>query len=153
MTNLFQIDQISLHYISKYKASERLKILCSEDAHHILKANWSAQLSLLEEFNILLLDNQNQVLGISNISKGGLCSTIVDVRIAFVTALNAKACAMILAHNHPSATLKPSTQDIRLTEKFVAAGKVLDIKIHDHIIVTPEDSYFSFADEGFDLGD
>lgn len=146
--NIHEIDTVTLAFEPKTSISSRAKISSSIDAYKILKTKWSRQISLYEEFNLLLLDNQNHVMGFSNLSKGGLAATYVDVRLAFCTALLSKSTAMILAHNHPSGSLYPSIQDISLTKKFLEAGKVLDIKIHDHLILTPEDGYYSFADEG-----
>jgi len=148
MNQFSEIDQIYLQFSPKKRISTRPQILSSYDAYKILNANWSNQISLLEEFNILLLDTQNHVLGMSTVSKGGLNSTSVDIRIAFATALTSKACAMILSHNHPSGKTQPSREDISLTKKFVEAGKLINITIHDHIILSPEDTYYSFADEG-----
>lgn len=99
-----------------------------------------------EEFWIVYLNNNNVVLQTSQISKGGLTATLVDVRLVFKKALQISAVSIILAHNHPSGTLKPSEPDKTLTKKLKTAGESLDIKVLDHIIVT-ENTYFSFADE------
>ncbi|PVW13340.1 RadC family protein [Marixanthomonas spongiae] len=99
-----------------------------------------------EEFWIVYLNNSNKVLQTSQLSKGGITGTLVDVRLAFKNALQLGAVAIILAHNHPSGTLKPSQPDIRLTQKLKTAGESLDIKVLDHLIIT-EKAYFSFADE------
>ena len=96
---------------------------------------------------MLFLTNSNKVLGKEQISKGGFTGTLVDVRIVMKLAIELGAVAMVLAHNHPSGTLKPSKADKQLTNKLDIAAKSLDIKILDHIIVT-EKAYFSFADEG-----
>ncbi len=100
-----------------------------------------------EEFWILYLNNANKVLLKKQLSKGGITGTIVDVRITFREALEIGATSIILAHNHPSGTLKLSQPDIRLTKKLKNAGQSLDIKILDHLIIT-QNAYFSFADEG-----
>lgn len=99
-----------------------------------------------EEFWIVYLNNSNKVLQTSQLSKGGITGTLVDVRLAFKNALQLGAVAIILAHNHPSGTLKPSQPDIKLTQKLKTAGESLDIKVLDHLIIT-EKAYFSFADE------
>jgi len=99
-----------------------------------------------EEFWIVYLNNSNKVLQTSQLSKGGITGTLVDVRLAFKNALQLGAVAIVLAHNHPSGTLKPSQADIALTKKIQTAGESLDIKVLDHLIIT-EKSYFSFADE------
>jgi DNA repair protein RadC len=86
-------------------------------------------------------------LGYCQISAGGLCGTIADVRVIMQTALKACSNSIIISHNHPSGNLTPSEADKDLTRKIREAGKVLDIAVLDHLIITSE-SYFSFADEG-----
>lgn len=100
-----------------------------------------------EEFWLVYLNNSNKVLQTSQLSKGGITGTLVDVRLAFKNALQLGAVAIILAHNHPSGTLKPSQADKNLTKKIKTAGESLDIKVLDHLIIT-ESAFFSFADEG-----
>lgn len=99
-----------------------------------------------EEFWILYLNNSNKIIKSAQLSKGGITGTVVDVRLAFKEALQLGAVGIILAHNHPSGTLKPSQADIQLTKKLKTAGDSLDIKVLDHLIIT-EKAYFSFADE------
>ena len=99
-----------------------------------------------EEFWIVYLNNSNKVIQKNQLSKGGITGTLVDVRLALKTALEVSATGIILAHNHPSGTLKPSEADKQLTAKLSAAAKSLDIKVLDHLIIT-EKAYFSFADE------
>ena len=79
-------------------------------------------------------------------SKGGISETIVDIRLLLKSALQCGATAIIVAHNHPSGVLKPSTSDIKLTQKIKKAGENMDIKLLDHLIIS-EKGYFSFADE------
>lgn len=100
-----------------------------------------------EEFWIIYLNNSNKVIDQLLLSKGGITGTLVDVRLALKKAIEVGATSIILAHNHPSGNLSPSTPDKQLTQKLKTAGESLDIKVLDHIIVT-EKSYFSFADEG-----
>ena len=100
-----------------------------------------------EEFWIIYLNNSNKIISKSQLSKGGITGTLVDVRIVFKTALEMGATALILCHNHPSGTLVPSDADKQITRKLKLAGESLEIKVLDHLIVT-EASYFSFADEG-----
>ncbi len=100
-----------------------------------------------EEFWVIYLNNSNKVLQQSQISKGGLTGTIVDVRLVLKTAIEMNAVAIILVHNHPSGNLSPSQADKQLTQKLKTATESLDIKVLDHIIIS-EKMYFSFADEG-----
>lgn len=99
-----------------------------------------------EEFWIIYLNNSNKILQKLQLSKGGMTGTLVDVRLAFKNALEVGATAVILVHNHPSGSLKPSEADKHLTRKLKIAGESLDIKVLDHLIVTQK-SYFSFANE------
>lgn len=101
-----------------------------------------------EEFWVLYLNNSNKVIFKQQLSKGGITGTLVDTRLVFKKALEIASTAIILAHNHPSGTLKPSNADKQLTEKIKNAGRTLDIRVLDHLIVT-EKAYFSFADENF----
>jgi DNA repair protein RadC len=100
-----------------------------------------------EEFWILLLNRANHVKSKHLISKGGQSGTIADPKIIFKTALEQNAAYIILAHNHPSGNLKPSTEDVRLTKKLVEGGKMMDLLVVDHLIITDK-GYYSFADEG-----
>lgn len=100
-----------------------------------------------EEFWVLFLNNSNKVLAKTQISKGGLTATIVDVRLLFKRALELSCVAIIVCHNHPSGKLQPSNADKQITQKIKNAGVTLDIKLLDHLIITEKD-YFSFADEG-----
>ena len=100
-----------------------------------------------EEFWILQLNRANHVIGRSQISRGGITGTVADVRIIFRNALEKGACSIILAHNHPSGNLRPSRADEDLTRKMSEAGKLIDIPVLDHLILT-DHGYFSFADEG-----
>jgi DNA repair protein RadC len=99
-----------------------------------------------EEFWILYLNNSNKIIQKNQLSKGGITGTLVDVRLVLKNALEVGATALILCHNHPSGTLKPSQADKDITQKLKNAAESLDIKVLDHLIVT-EKAYFSFADK------
>jgi DNA repair protein RadC len=100
-----------------------------------------------EEFWVLMLNRGNQVLKRVQVSLGGVSGTIVDAKIIFKKALEIPASAIILCHNHPSGNLHPSGEDIKITNKVKEGGKLIDINVLDHLIVS-ERGYFSFADEG-----
>lgn len=127
------------------QSKQPLKITTSEQAYQILLP----QLEDLncEEFWIILLNRGNFYLGKYLISKGGQAGTVVDPKIIFKTAMDNGAAYIILAHNHPSGNPKPSHQDVVLTKNLVQAGKMLDLHVCDHIIVTNKSCY-SFNDEG-----
>ena len=98
-----------------------------------------------EEFWVLYLNNSNKIMLKKQLSKGGITGTMVDIRLVFKTAIELTAVGIIVCHNHPSAQLTPSGADILLTERIIEAGKTLDIKLLDHVIIT-QNEYFSFAD-------
>jgi len=117
----------------------------SRDAFEVLKRQY---LDLNhEEFWILILNQANRVQSKQLISRGGRAGTVVDAKLVFESALRQKASGIILSHNHPSGNLKPSDQDRSLTKKLVEAGKLLDIRVLDHLIFYNH-SYYSFSDEG-----
>ena len=99
-----------------------------------------------EEFWVLFLNNSNKVIYKSQISKGGITGTVVDVRMVFKMALEQNAVAIILSHNHPSGKLEASDADKTLTKQLKLAGQQLTIPVLDHIIIT-ENGYLSFRDE------
>ena len=145
---LFEVAEIHLSYKPKVKASLRPKIESSKDAERVLRQTWNSDtLELVEQFRILLTNRANKVLGILDVSRGGIAGTVADPKVIFACALKAAASGIILAHNHPSGNLIASQADIELTKKLSAGGRILEITVLDHIIITSE-SYFSFADEG-----
>jgi DNA repair protein RadC len=100
-----------------------------------------------EEFWVILLGQSSKILAKELISKGGMTLTVADPKVIFGVALSQHATGIILVHNHPSGNLKPSQQDIDLTKKLVAAGRLMEIQIFDHLIIS-DNGYMSFADTG-----
>lgn len=100
-----------------------------------------------EEFWLLFLDRGNRLMSRVRMSEGGMHGTVADPKKIFKMALDRHASTIILAHNHPSGQLRPSTEDITLTKKLVECGRFLDIGIHDHLIIGHE-GYYSFSDNG-----
>jgi DNA repair protein RadC len=142
------VSEIEIVYKSKVKAADRPVIKKSKDAYDLLLHTWNDNtLDLLEEFKVLLLNRANRVLGMINLSSGGITGTVADPRLILGAAIKAAATGIILSHCHPSGNLKPSQADEELTTKIAAAARLVDIRVLDHIIVT-RDQYYSFADEG-----
>lgn len=142
------VSEIELIYKTKVKASERPQIKSSRSAYEILLSAWDPnKIEFIEQFKILLLNNNSRVLGFYELSSGGITGTVVDLRLIFAAALKANATSLIMAHNHPSGKLIASEADHSITQKVKAAGRLLDITVLDHLIVTP-DNYYSFADDG-----
>ncbi|MDR0230246.1 MAG: JAB domain-containing protein [Flavobacteriaceae bacterium] len=141
-------SEVELIYKSKVKASQRPQITSSYSAYQIALKAWdSNKIELLEQFKVLMLSNNNKVLGVLEAFSGGITGTIVDLRIIFSALLKANATAFLIVHNHPSGKLAPSDADRQITRKIKEASKILDITLLDHLIITVE-SYYSFADEG-----
>lgn len=166
--NLHELGKRSLHELRKFKGvgeakaigivaamelgrrrqlsdvKMRPQIRCSADSYQAI-----APLLMdlpHEEFWVLLLSRKGEVIGREQISQGGISGTVVDAKIIFSRALEAKASSVILCHNHPSGNLQPSQADRSLTTKLVKAGELLDVFVLDHLIIA-EKGYFSFADQ------
>ena len=108
-----QLSELRLQYHSKTAASDRPNCYNSEEAHQLLRDWWDADsMELFEEFNTLLLDRANRIIGIYRASQGGTVGTVVDPKLIFGVAIKCRAESIILAHNHPSAQLQPSQEDV-----------------------------------------
>ena len=150
LEELNNVSEIDIVYKKKVncKVSERPLIRSSSDVYEILLHYWDQdKIDLIEEFKVLFLNRSNRVLQIYNVSSGGITGTVADPRLILAAALKVAACSIMLAHNHPSTSLKPSKADEELTSKIKYAAQFHDIKVLDHIIVSSE-GYYSFADEG-----
>lgn len=123
------------------------KVLRSSDADVLIRPDFIPFMKFHEEFWVILLNRRNGHIGNIKISQGGLSGTVVDQRIIMQHAILSNASSMVLVHNHPSGEKRPSEQDILITKRMVEVGKIHDINIIDHLILT-EDSFYSFADEG-----
>lgn len=126
-------------------AREIPKINSSKAAYEILKHH--LQDLNHEEFWLLCLSRSGALIAEHRVSEGGVTGTVADPKKIFKLALDQMATGIIVCHNHPSGNLMPSEQDKELTNKLKAAGKLLDITLMDHLIITQK-QYFSFADEG-----
>jgi DNA repair protein RadC len=124
---------------------ERPEVKSSRDAY-LLLAPLINDLSH-EEFWMLLLNKACKVLSTEKMSSGGTDATVVDARIVFRKAIEGQATSILVCHNHPSGSLRPSPADVDLTRKLKSAGELLGISLTDHLIIA-EAGYFSFADEG-----
>lgn len=124
---------------------ERSHIRCSNDIYEIFRGR-IADLPH-EEFWAAALNRNNKILSIQRMGSGGIDATVVDVRMLMRFALEAQATSLIVCHNHPSGNLKASEADIRLTQRIVQAGQIMDIRLLDHLIIT-DSGFLSFADEG-----
>ena len=167
--NLNNLGKLSIDQLSEFKGIGQAKAIAiiaaleigrrrkNEDVHELnkiisSKSTFDLMQPLIgelghEEFWVLFLNNNMKVLHKSQLSKGGITGTVVDIRLIFKSAFEKNATSIILVHNHPSGSLKPSEADVEITKKIMLAGKTLDILVLDHLIIT-ETNYYSFSDEG-----
>lgn len=146
--NLTSIAEVKLSYKSKVKPSDRPKVHSSQEAYELFKQYWDESITHVESMKVMLLNRASRVLGIADLSTGGTNGCLVDMKVVFQYAIKANASSIILAHNHPSGNLNPSAADISITTKVNNAAKILDIQLLDHLILSPEDKYYSLSDEG-----
>ena len=143
-----QVAEISVSY--RPAIADKPVIKSPLDAYVVLREFFSEDtIQLQEKFIVMFLNRANRVLGVYPVSVGGITSTVVDLRLILSVALTTAATSIVLCHNHPSGSLKPSQADIDLTNKIKEAAKYLYIAVSDHIIISFEPGkYFSFAEDG-----
>lgn len=138
---------VDLITLKKQKADfKRAKIGSSKDAADFARNFYFEDLTIFESFFVIVLNNSNNTIGYVKISQGGVTGTLVDSKIIAKIALDSLATAIIMVHNHPSGTLRPSQEDENITQKIKNGLNFFDIKLLDHIILT-ETAYYSFADQ------
>jgi len=138
------VKEIAALYL-KAKAREKKQVTCTTELIDFCRTVMGGKQD--EEFCVIYLDAQNQIIEFEPIQKGVVNQAVVYPRQVLERALKKKASAIILAHNHPSGHCRPSDADIRLTKTIQETARLLDILVHDHIIVG-EDRFFSFREEG-----
>ena len=143
-----KIPEITVTYNPKIKDTP--KILSSNDSYVLFLDYFPKDsIQLQERLVVMYLNNAQKVIGIYVASIGGLTCTIADTRLILAVALKTASTRIIIAHNHPAGDLKPSQFDIILTNKIKEACVIMDLKLLDHLIISPEDGkYYSFLDEG-----
>jgi len=142
----YTVGEVELSYQPKF--NNIYKVVSSEDAYKYLLSTYKeGTICYKEYFKALFLNQSNQILGYTLISEGGITETSVDVRIILQAALLTNSVAIILAHNHPSGSMKPSKQDMDITKQVKDAARLMRITVTDHLILT-DAGYYSFSDEG-----
>ena len=142
----YTVGEVELSYQPKF--NNIYKVVSSEDAYKYLLSTYKeGTICYKEYFKVLFLNQSNQILGYTLISEGGITETSVDVRIILQAALLTNSVAIILAHNHPSGSMKPSKQDMDITKQVKDAARLMRITVTDHLILT-DAGYYSFSDEG-----
>ena len=148
LSGISTFNEVQIHYERPIFNTKRV-VKCSEDSERILRDFLdNKRIDYKEFFWVLLLTNANQILGISEIGIGNTTGVTVNVKEIYQLALLSNASAVVVAHNHPSGKLKPSTADKDLTQKLKEAFKLLDITLLDHLILTSE-GFSSFSDSGW----
>ena len=147
--NINHIAEIKLTYQTKVAAKDRPRILNSNEAYQVLLKSWDqSTIELQEQFVLLILNRGHRLLGRIPVSIGGTHGTVVDTKFIALAIAKTNASALMIAHNHPSGNLKPSQQDVHLTKRIKDICALFEVALLDHIILTPYDGYYSFADEG-----
>lgn len=140
---IMEIAEIKVSYSTNQP--DKLKLITCQEVYQFILLKWNLDLiEFQEETKLILLNRANIVLGIYELSKGGISGTIVDIRIILSVALKCNASSIILVHNHPSGNLTPSEADIKITDKLKKACELLEIYLLDHLIISKE-GYYSFA--------
>lgn len=121
------------------------QIACSRDIYEVMRQK--LQSLNYEEFWVLHLSRANRIMARECVSRGGTAATVIDIKLVLKSALNKLSSSIILLHNHPSGNLRPSGQDDSITRRIKEGAALLDIKVLDHVIITPA-GYYSYADEG-----
>ena len=143
------IQEFKLH-CTPNAIEDPITIETSRDAFEAFKYIFDQNmLAVREEFNVIYLNRANQVIGTYQDFRGGITGVAIDLRIIFSIALKCLAVTIVVAHNHPTNNLKPSDDDLELTQKIFDAGKILDIDLMDHLILGTNNNYVSFTDEGW----
>lgn len=141
------ISEIKIKYNPVKLDNGNVKITSSDDPFKVVLKHWNPDvIELQEEFKVLLLNNSNEVLGIYEMTKGGITSTLVDVKLLFSVMMKACATPIITVHNNHSGKLKPSNSDIDIYTKIKNAARMLDVKYLDNLIISKVGKY-SFNDE------
>jgi DNA repair protein RadC len=150
MKEFNKVAELKVSYYPETGWEEQPVITSSKDAYDFLYTFFPKEtIALQEHFIVAYLNRANKVIGVYHASKGGVSGTIADPRLILGTGLKIVASGILLAHNHPSGNIQPSASDIELTRKIKEGSQLMDITLHDHIIVTPiKDRYYGFADEG-----
>ena len=147
-SQLVNIPKVELKYVLDFPLSSRPIINITLDAAKVFYHTWNMDtISLREEFRIMALSLDNRVVAISTLTTGSAKAVTIDPKMVFQFALLTNADGIIIAHNHISEDIRPSKADLNLTKRLAHTGKLLGIKLLDHIIISSSGSYFSFLDE------
>lgn len=143
----YKIPQIRLSYVADVTTGVD-KANSSNASADLFRASYEeGEMDYREWFKVMYLNRAMKPLGIHTVSMGGTALTPIDAKVIFSGALLSNAHSIVLCHNHPGGTLRPSPEDDNITKKLVEGAKLLDLRITDHIIITSS-GYYSYSDEG-----
>ena len=142
-----RIAEIVVTYHPAVRPEDMPRVSRSKDVAELALTDWD-DVDYVESVKVMLLTQQNRIIGMRAIAKGGISNTVIDERLILQTALKANAVGIILLHNHPSGNLQPSASDITLTRSVKDACQACKLSLIDHVIVTGSNGSYSFADEG-----
>jgi DNA repair protein RadC len=149
-TNISNLGEVTLNY--KYhnpSIKDRPLITNASDAVEVIKLVIDMQrIALQEQFIVIYLNQANKVIGTMNVFSGSIKSTVIDIKLILASGILLMSSGVIVAHNHPSGNLKPSRDDLALTKRLSTALQYMEMKLVDHFIITPDEDYLSFANEG-----
>lgn len=136
-----KLEEIPAQYV--------VKVTSSKHTFDVAWAFWDKDaIDIVEHFCAVFLDRKNKVVGWAKVAEGGTAAVLVDLKLVFTHALLCNASALVLVHNHPTGDTTPGDADRSLTRRAAQAGALLDIAVFDHLILSPDGTYFSFADNG-----
>jgi DNA repair protein RadC len=148
--NISNLGEVTLNY--KYhnpSIKDRPIITNATDALEVIKLVIDMQrIALQEQFIVIYLNQANKVIGTMNVFSGSVKSTVIDIKLILASGILLMSSGVIVAHNHPSGNLKPSREDLTLTKRLSTALQYMEMTLVDHFIITPDDDYLSFANEG-----
>ncbi|MBN2682810.1 MAG: JAB domain-containing protein [Bacteroidales bacterium] len=148
--NTKDLGEIQVSYKYKSGIQNRFKITNSSEAFKASMCVFNKHsLSIQEQFVVLYLNNSNTIIGVRNMFSGTQTGTMVDLKLVVAVGIKLFSSGVIIAHNHPSGNLKPSNNDISLTTRLKIALELYNIKLLDHLIVSPHNKYVSLEDEGY----
>lgn len=144
-----EIPKLQISYISHIFDGENIQLRHNAHAADIMFKLWDKNIiGLQEEFKIMLLDNKLTIIGVHTLSAGGITGTVVDLSLLFSILLTTISKGFIIFHNHPSGNLKASQADIDITMNIKKASEIFNIKLYDHIIMSPTGEHYSMMSEG-----
>lgn len=148
-TEVYTVQEVFINARPINGTHEPVHIKTSASAANFARKIWDDPDSMMvkEKMYVIFMNRRNRVVNVQKVSEGGVAGTVIDIKHIMFGAISTMACSIILVHNHPSGNRSPSTNDEKITRKTVEAGKILDVSVLDHIILTPDDGYFSMADE------